>query len=180
MVPYNAPFHCNWLEVFDAVADLIHTSFLHSNISRVQFSPGFGEIGQMDYSERGIWILGTNTHRVGDNIWFRVNEPVFPNFTQAGATWPPPSRAALADLTNSSSLRLIVASSAHRLMSLCICSETSLWSSVIARSYRRNIPAASSRLCLRPFCRAPSTSRLRGRPVSSESLSTMSRVFVFR
>ena len=87
MVPYKAPFHCNWLQVFDAVADLIHTSFLHSNISRVQFSPGFGEIGQMDYFERGMWILGTNTRRVGDNIWFRVNELVFPNFTQAGAAF---------------------------------------------------------------------------------------------
>ena len=87
MVPYKAPFHCNWLQVLDAIVDPIHTSFLHSNISRIQFSEGFGEVGQMDYFERDMWILGTNTRRVGDNIWFRVNEVVLPNFTQAGSAF---------------------------------------------------------------------------------------------
>ena len=86
-VPYRAPFRCNWLQVLDAIVDPIHTSFLHSNISRVQFSVGFGEVGQMDYFERGMWFAGTNTRRVGDNVWFRVNELVLPNFTQAGAAF---------------------------------------------------------------------------------------------
>jgi nitrite reductase/ring-hydroxylating ferredoxin subunit len=87
MVPYQAPFQCNWLQVLDAIVDPIHTSFLHSNISRVQFSEGFGEVGQMDFFERDMWMLGTNTRRVGDNVWFRVNELVLPNFTQAGAAF---------------------------------------------------------------------------------------------
>ena len=86
-VPYRAPFRCNWLQVLDAILDPIHTSFLHSNISRVQFSVGFGEVGRMDYFERGMWLAGTNTRRVGDNVWFRVNELVLPNFTQAGAAF---------------------------------------------------------------------------------------------
>ena len=87
MVPYKAPFECNWLQVLDAITDLIHTSFLHSNISRTQYSVGFGEVGQMDYFHRDAWLLGTNTRRVGDNIWFRVNELVLPNFTQSGAAF---------------------------------------------------------------------------------------------
>ncbi|MDH3691837.1 MAG: aromatic ring-hydroxylating dioxygenase subunit alpha [Gammaproteobacteria bacterium] len=87
MVPYKAPFRCNWLQVLDAIVDPIHTSFLHSNISRTQFSEGFGEVGQMDFLERDVWLLGVNTRRVGDNIWFRVNELVLPNFTQAGAAF---------------------------------------------------------------------------------------------
>lgn len=87
MVPYKAPFRCNWLQVLDAIVDPIHTCFLHSSISRVQFSEGFGEVGQMDFFERDMWLLGTNTRRVGDNIWFRANELVFPNFTQAGAAF---------------------------------------------------------------------------------------------
>ena len=87
MVPYRAPFECNWLQVLDAIVDPIHTSFLHSNISRVQFSEGFGEVGQMDFFERDVWLMGTNTRRVGDNVWFRVNELVLPNFTQAGAAF---------------------------------------------------------------------------------------------
>ncbi|MGI9301435.1 MAG: Rieske 2Fe-2S domain-containing protein [Gammaproteobacteria bacterium] len=87
MVPYKAPFHCNWLQVLDAIVDPIHTSFLHSNISRVQFSAEFGEVGEMDFFERDAWLLGANTRRVGDNVWFRVNELVLPNFTQAGAAF---------------------------------------------------------------------------------------------
>ena len=87
MVPYKAPFECNWLQVLDAIVDPIHTAFLHSNMSRQQFSEGFGEVGQIDFFERDSWILGCNTRRVGDNIWFRINEVVLPNFTQAGAAF---------------------------------------------------------------------------------------------
>jgi len=87
MVPYKAPFRCNWLQVLDAILDPLHTSFLHSNIGRVQFSEGFGEVGQMDFFERDVWMLGVNTRRVGENVWFRVNELVQPNFTQAGSAF---------------------------------------------------------------------------------------------
>tara|TARA_B110000459_G_scaffold194863_1_gene234744 strand:- start:682 stop:2052 length:1371 start_codon:yes stop_codon:yes gene_type:complete len=87
MVPYKAPFECNWLQVLDAIVDPIHTSFLHSNMSRQQFSEGFGEVGQIDFFERDSWILGCNTRRVDDNVWFRINEVVLPNFTQAGAAF---------------------------------------------------------------------------------------------
>ena len=87
MVPYRAPFQCNWLQVLDAILDPIHTSFLHSSISREQFSAGFGEIGRIDFFDRDAWLMGTNTRRVGGNVWFRVNELVLPNFTQAGAAF---------------------------------------------------------------------------------------------
>jgi len=87
MVPYKAPFRCNWLQVLDAILDPLHTSFLHSNIGRVQFSEGFGEVGQMDFFERDVWMFGVNTRRVGENVWFRVNELVLPNFTQAGSAF---------------------------------------------------------------------------------------------
>ena len=87
MVPYRAPFRCNWLQVLDAILDPVHTSFLHSSISREQFSAGFGEVGRMDFFDRSAWLMGTNTRRVGDNVWFRVNELVLPNFTQAGAAF---------------------------------------------------------------------------------------------
>jgi hypothetical protein len=85
MVPYKAVFRCNWLQVLDAILDPIHTSFLHSRISRTQYSESLGEIGEMEFYERGIRFLGTNTRRVGDHVWVRVNELIMPNFTQAGA-----------------------------------------------------------------------------------------------
>lgn len=87
LVPYEAPFHCNWLQVLDAILDPIHTAFLHSRISREQFSEGFGEIGEMSFAQRRTAFLGTAARRVGDNVWIRTNELVLPNFTQAGAAF---------------------------------------------------------------------------------------------
>jgi hypothetical protein len=85
MVPYVGRFECNWLQVLDAIVDPLHTSFLHSRVSRRQFSEGFGEMGELTFFDRGIRVFGVNTRRVGDNVWLRVNEMILPNFTQAGA-----------------------------------------------------------------------------------------------
>ena len=87
MTPYKAPFRCNWLQVVDAILDPLHTAFLHSRMSREQFSRGFGEIGEMKFYERPMGFLGAATRRVGDNVWVRVNELVLPNYTQAGAAF---------------------------------------------------------------------------------------------
>ncbi len=87
LVPYRADYRCNWLQVQDAILDPIHTSFLHSRVSRAQFSEGMGELGELLFHERGQSFLGANVRRVGDNVWFRVNELVLPNYTQAGAAF---------------------------------------------------------------------------------------------
>ncbi len=87
MVPYKAPFDCNWLQVLDAILDPVHTSFLHCQNSRVQFSEGIGEVGELVFHERAIQLLASNVRRVGDNVWVRVNELILPNFTQAGAAF---------------------------------------------------------------------------------------------
>ena len=87
MVPYRAPFDCNWLQVLDAILDPVHTAFLHSRISREQFSRGFGELGELEFYEKGLRFLGSSTRRVGENAWVRVNELILPNFTQAGAAF---------------------------------------------------------------------------------------------
>ena len=85
--PYKIDYNCNWLQILDAIMDPIHTSFLHSTISGAQFSKGLGEIGELEVYERGIQFLGSNTRRVNDYIWVRVNELILPNFTQAGAAF---------------------------------------------------------------------------------------------
>ena len=85
--PYRVNYNCNWLQVLDAIMDPIHTSFLHSQISGAQFSEGLGEIGELNIFERGIQFLGSNTRRVDDYVWVRVNELILPNFTQAGAAF---------------------------------------------------------------------------------------------
>ena len=86
-VPYRADYQCNWLQVLDAILDPIHTTFLHSRMSRPQFSEGMGELGELNFFERPMGFLGSNTRRVDDNIWVRVNELVLPNYTQAGAAF---------------------------------------------------------------------------------------------
>ena len=86
-VPYRGDYQCNWLQVLDAILDPIHTSFLHTRMSRPQFSEGMGELGELNFYPRPMGFLGSNTRRVGDNIWVRVNELVLPNFTQAGAAF---------------------------------------------------------------------------------------------
>jgi len=85
--PYRADYTCNWLQVLDAILDPIHTSFLHSRMSRPQFSEGMSEIGELEFYQRDMSFLGSNTRRVDDNIWVRVNELVLPNYTQAGAAF---------------------------------------------------------------------------------------------
>ena len=87
LVPYRADYRCNWLQVQDAILDPIHTSFLHSRMSRAQFSEGLGEIGELLFYEREMSFLGANVRRVGEHIWVRVNELVLPNYTQAGAAF---------------------------------------------------------------------------------------------
>ncbi|MEM7194531.1 MAG: aromatic ring-hydroxylating dioxygenase subunit alpha [Pseudomonadota bacterium] len=84
MAPYKVHFNCNWIQVLDAIVDPVHTAFLHQS----QFSDGFGKMGEIQfYYKEKIRFLGTNTRRVGDNIWVRVNELILPNFTQAGAAF---------------------------------------------------------------------------------------------
>ncbi len=87
LVPYRADYRCNWLQVLDAILDPIHTSFLHSRVSRAQFSDGLGEIGELLFYEREMSYLGANVRRVGEHVWVRINELVLPNYTQAGAAF---------------------------------------------------------------------------------------------
>ena len=85
--PYRINYNCNWLQILDAIMDPIHTSFLHSSISGTQFSKGLGEIGELEVFERGTQFLGSNTRRVDNYVWVRVNELILPNFTQAGSAF---------------------------------------------------------------------------------------------
>ena len=85
--PYRIDYNCNWVQVLDAIMDPLHTAFLHGQNSGVQFSEGFAEVGEIDFYERGTQYLGTNTRRINDNVWVRVNELILPNFTQAGAAF---------------------------------------------------------------------------------------------
>lgn len=87
MRPYRVDYSCNWVQVLDAIMDPIHTSFLHSLNGAAQFSDGMKEIGELQIFERGLQFLGSNTRRVDDMVWVRINELILPNFTQAGSAF---------------------------------------------------------------------------------------------
>ncbi len=85
---YQAPYACNWVQVLDAILDPTHTTYLHSQNSHPQFSEGMKKDGVLKFYERHeCHFLGSNTRRVEDNAWVRVNELVLPNFTQAGSAY---------------------------------------------------------------------------------------------
>ena len=85
--PYKIKYNCNWIQVLDAIMDPVHTSFLHGQSSGIQFSEGFGEIGEIEFFERGNQYLGANIRRSDENVWVRINELILPNFTQAGSAF---------------------------------------------------------------------------------------------
>jgi len=86
--PYKALYACNWVQVLDAIMDPVHTTFLHSKNSHLQFSEGMSAIGELKFYERhDNHLLGSSTRRVGENAWVRLNELILPNFTQAGAAY---------------------------------------------------------------------------------------------
>ena len=85
--PYKINYNCNWIQVLDAIMDPVHTSFLHGQSSGIQFSEGFGEVGEIEFFERGTQYLGANIRRIDDNVWVRINELILPNFTQAGSAF---------------------------------------------------------------------------------------------
>jgi len=85
--PYKINYNCNWIQVLDAIMDPVHTSFLHGQSSGIQFSKGFGEVGEIEFFERGTQYLGANIRRIDDNVWVRINELILPNFTQAGSAF---------------------------------------------------------------------------------------------
>ena len=71
-------FHCNWLQVEDNIMDPVHTTFLHSLSTGVQFTEAFDNLPQMDFMESPIGMVYIATRRVGDKVWVRMNDSLLP------------------------------------------------------------------------------------------------------
>tara|TARA_A100001037_G_scaffold306439_1_gene351570 strand:+ start:4878 stop:6332 length:1455 start_codon:yes stop_codon:yes gene_type:complete len=97
LVPFSNIYPCNYLQVFDNIADQVHTAHLHHSRMRVvsedgedeypetALNPVFTQLPVMDYSpirddSAMVFMAG---RRVGtDKVWVRMNELILPN-----ATW---------------------------------------------------------------------------------------------
>ncbi len=80
-------YPCNWLQILENAMDPVHTSFLHTIISGSQFTDQFGVIPELDYVETPAGMVYLGARRVGDNVWVRSVENVFPNMQQVAPVW---------------------------------------------------------------------------------------------
>ncbi len=80
-------YPCNWLQILENAMDPVHTSFLHTIVSGSQFTDEFGVIPELEYVETPAGMVYVGSRRVGDNVWVRMVENVFPNLQQVAPIW---------------------------------------------------------------------------------------------
>ena len=78
---------CNWLQMKENCMDPVHTVYLHTVVTGVQFTEAFGEVGNVDWMKSPAGMVYMHTRRVGDNIWVHMNDYLPPNIHQFCATW---------------------------------------------------------------------------------------------
>ncbi len=85
LVAYKLDMPCNWLQVHENSADPIHTAYLHSIVTGVQFTPAFAELPTLEFMETPLGLLSIATRRCGDNLWIRASDSILPNVAQFGS-----------------------------------------------------------------------------------------------
>ncbi|MBM3524616.1 MAG: aromatic ring-hydroxylating dioxygenase subunit alpha [Alphaproteobacteria bacterium] len=93
--PYFLPFACNWLQVHENSMDPLHSVFLHTRTSGVQFSDAFGVLPVVSYKRTDLGVISTATRRTGELVWVRVNDELTPNIAQFGPPWEDGTREKL-------------------------------------------------------------------------------------
>lgn len=89
MVPFSLHMPCNWLQCLENTQDPIHSCFLHTRVSGVQFGVSWGELPELDYVKTPYGMMNVNVRRWKDNIWARTTEDLLPNMNQTGSLWLP-------------------------------------------------------------------------------------------
>jgi nitrite reductase/ring-hydroxylating ferredoxin subunit len=84
LVPFKLDLPCNWLQVHENSADPIHTAYLHSIVTGVQFSQSFANLPTLEFTETPLGLLSIATRRCDDNLWIRASDSILPNVAQFG------------------------------------------------------------------------------------------------
>ncbi|MDA0261024.1 MAG: aromatic ring-hydroxylating dioxygenase subunit alpha [Proteobacteria bacterium] len=87
LVPYAIAQPCNWLQVQENAMDQIHAVYLHTLVGQVQLSSPWGEIPTYEFVACGDSMYYITGRRVGDMVWVRSGEIIFPNLVQTGSLW---------------------------------------------------------------------------------------------
>ena len=85
LVPYCYPYPCNWLQALENTQDPVHSVFLHTRISGVQFEESWGVLPNVDWVDTPLGMMNVNVRRWKDKVWIRTTELILPNLNQIGA-----------------------------------------------------------------------------------------------
>lgn len=86
-VPYSLLYPCNWLQVLENTQDPVHSVFLHTRVSGVQFHESWGALPVVEWVRTPLGMMNINVRRWGDNIWVRTTESIMANMNQFGGLW---------------------------------------------------------------------------------------------
>ena len=84
---FSLSMPANWLQVYENTQDPIHVLHLHALSSGVQFGAASGVEQLIDYRTTPLGMMNVQTRRVGDYLWTRTTDSIFPNGNQTGAIW---------------------------------------------------------------------------------------------
>lgn len=86
-VPYTLLYPCNWLQVLENTQDPVHSVFLHTRISGVQFHESWGALPMVEWVRTPLGMMNINVRRWGNNVWVRLTETIMANMNQFGGLW---------------------------------------------------------------------------------------------
>lgn len=85
---------CNWLQVRDNFMDPLHSVILHTiSPEGTGFAEAAAVLGQIDFVETPTGMVYVNARRIGEHIWVRMAEAIFPNMGSFGLNAEDGSRA---------------------------------------------------------------------------------------
>ncbi|OED39385.1 hypothetical protein AB833_15770 [Chromatiales bacterium (ex Bugula neritina AB1)] len=84
---FSLSMPANWLQAYENTQDPIHVIHLHALSSGVQFGAASGVEQLIDYRDTPLGMMNIQTRRVGEMLWTRTTDSIFPNGNQTGAIW---------------------------------------------------------------------------------------------
>ena len=80
---------CNWLQQHENNMDPAHSVFLHTRSAGPQFTPEFGEMPVLEFTETndGNGMIYIASRRVDDRVWVRTFQTFLPNHSMAPSFW---------------------------------------------------------------------------------------------
>ena len=84
LVPYSYPYPCNWLQALENSQDPVHSVFLHTRLSGVQFEESWGVLPDVAWVDTPLGMMNVNVRSWKDKVWVRTTEFILPNINQVG------------------------------------------------------------------------------------------------